>query len=202
MDPIFFEILKDIIPFDISQLVKPNSFEIITVDSIDTDDLFVHKQHYEIEEILNEDFKNWLLDREVIPRRVLVWHWLCANPDIAHIDCNSEGEIPTAALNWTINDNKNQVQFYNIPDVKKEVVYGNQADVNWKMDNVTAYIPINVKGLKPAAIWNTRGPALLNIAEPHLIVAPEMRTAVSLQFHREESFEVILGKIRYGRYYC
>lgn len=197
MNTKLFEDLKEHIPFDIDHLIKPNTFEIITIDDIDVDDWFVHKQHLEVD-VLDDGFRNWLIEKNASPKRVLIWHWLCSTPDIAHIDCNSEGEIPTAALNWTINNNKSQVQFYHIPEVEKTVMHGNQADTNWKTDNVSAYIPINVKGLEPAAIWNTRGPALLNIAEPHLIVAPEMRTAISIQFELEEPFDIILGKLKNG----
>lgn len=192
---ILFEDLKSVIPFEIEQLIKPDSFDILTKETIDVEDWFVHKENLDIT-VLNDDFRNWLTAKGLAPRRVIIWHWLCSSPDIAHIDCNSEGEIPTAALNWTVTDKKSWVQFYDMPGVEKTVMYGNQADTNWKTDNVSAYIPINVKGIKPSAIWDSQGPALLNIAEPHLIVAPEMRTAVSIQFEVEEPFEIILGKLK------
>jgi hypothetical protein len=192
--PILFKDLKEIIPFDTDHLIKPNTFNIFKKSDIDVEDWFVHKQMLE-PDVLEDNFRNWLIQKGTVPKRVVVWHWLCSSPDIAHIDCNSEGEIPSAALNWTINNNDSRVEFFHVPGVEKKVMHGNQADTNWKTDNVSAYIPVNVKGLSPAAVWNTRGPALLNISEPHLIVAAEMRTAISIQFELEEPFEIILGKL-------
>lgn len=196
---ILFEDLGKIIPFDIDQLIKTDTFKIYTKSDIDVEDWFVHKQMLEID-ALDDQFKEWLIKIGVPPKRVIIWHWLCSKPDIAHIDSNSEGEIPTAAFNWTINNNNNWVQFYDMPDVEKVVMHGNEADTNWKTDNVSSYIPVNVSNVEPAAIWNTRGPALLNIAEPHLIVAPEMRTSVSIQFEVEEPFEIILDKLKNGKH--
>lgn len=194
---VLYEDLSEIIPFDVDRLIKPGSYKLLTEEDIDVKDWFIHKQNLDVS-VLEENFTQWLIDRGVPPRRVIVWHWLCSSPDIAHIDCDSNGEIATAALNWTATNKKSWVQFYDMPGIEKTVMYGNQADTSFKTDNVSAYIPVNVNGIEPSSIWNTRGPALLNISEPHLIVAPEMRTAISIQFDSEEPFKIILGKIKNG----
>lgn len=175
---IFYKNISSEIPFNIDNLIDLSQIKIFKNSSHEN---FVHKQSFS-PNILNTDFLKFLNSKGIKVEKVLVWHWLNKDSFWAHIDSNHEGVISPSAINWTINDNYSQVNFYDLPDVKKQVKFGNEIDLSSKTENVTSYIPIDVKGLTPNAIWNDRGPSVINTSVPHLVVAPEMRTSISLNF--------------------
>jgi len=184
--------VSTLIPFDVNNLIDKTKIDILT--EVPVVDNFVHKAKLS-PEVLNPEFLKWLQDRDLDVQNVVIWHWLALDPHIAHIDCNGEGEILPAAVNWTLTYNKSQVQFYNMPGVDKTVMYGNEASTDWVTPNVTAYIPVDVKGITPADIWDDQGPCVINTSVPHIIVAPEIRTSASLQFIEPWDFETILKKL-------
>lgn len=188
----FCQEVQHLIPFNVDDLIDISCVEIINNPPVE--DNFVNKVELPAE-VLTPQFLNFLKERDLDVSKVLIWTWLCKNPHIAHIDCNAQGEILPAAFNFTMNDNVSDVRFYDLPDVDKTVMFGNQADTEWKTDNVQAYIPVDVKGIEPAAVWSNRGPCLINTSVPHLIVAPEIRTSVSLQFKKSETLEILLQKL-------
>jgi hypothetical protein len=188
----FYNNVSTLIPFSVDDLIDISCVEIL--ETVPSEDNFVHKQSLP-PEVLTPQFLKFLDERDLGVSKVLVWTWLCKDPHIAHIDCNDKGEILPAAFNFTMNTNKSDVRFYDMPDVDKTVMTGNQADTEWKTDNVQAYIPVNVKNVKPAAVWDDRGPCLINTSVPHLIVAPEIRTSISLQFNKSETIEILLQKL-------
>jgi hypothetical protein len=181
------------IPFDVNDLIDQSKIEILT--EVPVGDNFVHKSKLG-PEVLNPEFLKWLQDHDLDVQNVVVWHWLALDPHIAHIDCDSNGEIKTScAINWTLNTNRSNVQFYAMPDVDKTVMYGNEASSSWVTPNVTAYIPVDVEGITPIASWADQGPCLINTSVPHMVVAPEIRTSVSLQFVEPWDFETVLEKV-------
>jgi hypothetical protein len=188
----FYNNVSTLIPFSVDDLIDISCVEIL--ETVPSEDNFVHKQTLP-PEVLTPQFLKFLDERDLGVSKVLVWTWLCKDPHIAHIDCNDKGEILPAAFNFTMNTNKSDVRFYDLPDVDKTVMTGNQADTDWKTDNVQAYIPVNVKNVEPAAVWDDRGPCLINTSVPHLIVAPEIRTSISLQFNKSETIEILLQKL-------
>jgi hypothetical protein len=188
----FYNNVSTLIPFSVDDLIDISCVEIL--ETVPSEDNFVHKQSLP-PEVLTQQFLEFLNERDLGVSKVLVWTWLCKDPHIAHIDCNDKGEILPAAFNFTMNTNKSDVRFYDMPDVDKTVMTGNQADTEWKTDNVQAYIPVNVKNVEPAAVWDDRGPCLINTSVPHLIVAPEIRTSISLQFNKSETIEILLQKL-------
>jgi hypothetical protein len=188
----FYNNVSTLIPFSVDDLIDISCVEIL--ETVPSEDNFVHKQSLP-PEVLTPQFLKFLDERDLGVSKVLVWTWLCKDPHIAHIDCNDKGEILPAAFNFTMNNNKSDVRFYDLPDVDKTVMTGNQADTEWKTDNVQAYIPVNVKNVEPAAVWDNRGPCLINTSVPHLIVAPEIRTSISLQFNKSETIEILLQKL-------
>jgi hypothetical protein len=162
---------------------------------VPVEDNFVHKQTLP-PEVLTPQFLDFLNSKNLEVSKVLVWTWLCKDPHIAHIDCNDRGDILPSALNFTMNTNISDVRFYNIPDVDKTVMFGNEADTEWDTPNVQAYIPVNVRDIEPAAVWNDRGPCVINTSVPHLIVASEIRTSISLQFRDQCSAEELVERLR------
>ncbi len=188
----FCQEVHNLIPFDVDDLIDISCIEIL--DTVPVDDNFVNKIELP-PEVLTSQFLNFLNERDLEVARVLVWTWFCKDPHVAHIDCNAEGEILPAAFNFTLNNNKSDVRFYDMPDVDKTVMFGNEAAKEWKTENVQAYIPVNVKNIEPAAIWSSRGPCVINTSVPHLIVAPEIRTSISLQFRKTVTVEELLQKL-------
>jgi len=189
----FFRKINDLIPLDVDDLIDISCIEI--QETVPVEDNYVHKQTLP-PEVLTPQFLNFLESKNLKVTKVLVWTWLCKDPHLAHIDCNDRGEILPSALNFTMNANISDVRFYDMPNVDKTVMFGNQADTNWDAPNVQAYIPVNVKDTVPAAIWNDRGPCVINTSVPHLIVAPEIRTSISLQFMNQCSAEELVEKLR------
>jgi hypothetical protein len=174
---ILYQNISTLIPFNIDALIDASKINVPKDNQCS--DQFVHKETLPVD-VINEKFLDFLKSKNINLDKVVIWHWICKDPEWAHIDCNSTGSIQPCAINWTINSNKSQVNFYNLSNIDKTIRFGNEIDTGWQTDNVTAYIPINVKGLVPDAVWNDRGPALINTSVPHLIVAPEMRTSISL----------------------
>jgi hypothetical protein len=189
----FYRKVDDLIPFDVDDLIDISCVEI--QETVPVEDNFVHKQSLP-PEVLTPQFLEFLNSKNLDVTKVLVWTWLCKDPHIAHIDCNDRGEILPSALNFTMNNNVSDVRFYDIPDVDKTVMFGNEADKGWDTPNVQAYIPVNVKNIEPAAVWNDRGPCVINTSVPHLIVAPEIRTSISLQFRHQCSAEELVERLR------
>jgi hypothetical protein len=189
----FYRKVNDLIPFDVDDLIDISCVEI--QETVPVEDNFVHKQTLP-PEVLTPQFLDFLNSKNLEVSKVLVWTWLCKDPHIAHIDCNDRGDILPSALNFTMNTNISDVRFYNIPDVDKTVMFGNEADSEWDTPNVQAYIPVNVRDIEPAAVWNDRGPCVINTSVPHLIVASEIRTSISLQFRDQCSAEELVERLR------
>jgi hypothetical protein len=189
----FYRKVDDLIPFDVDDLIDISCVEI--QETVPVEDNFVHKQTLP-PEVLTPQFLDFLNSKNLEVSKVLVWTWLCKDPHIAHIDCNDRGDILPSALNFTMNTNISDVRFYNIPDVDKTVMFGNEADTEWDTPNVQAYIPVNVRDIEPAAVWNDRGPCVINTSVPHLIVASEIRTSISLQFRDQCSAEELVERLR------
>lgn len=189
----FCLIVDDLIPFAVDELIDKSSVEIFTQSK----ENWVHKGHLP-PKALNPRFLKFLRDRDLDVDKVLVWHWKCNDPYIAHVDCDEKGVILPSALNWTLNDNVSCVNFYDMPDAEKVVMFGNQADTEWDAPNVKAYIPIDVKNETPAAVWDNRGPCIINTSVPHLIVAPEIRTSISLQFVKPVDISILFEKLKNG----
>ena len=189
----FYRKVNDLIPFDVDDLIDISCVEI--QETVPVEDNFVHKQTLP-PEVLTPQFLDFLNSKNLEVSKVLVWTWLCKDPHIAHIDCNDRGDILPSALNFTMNTNISDVRFYNIPDVDKTVMFGNEADTEWDTPNVQAYIPVNVRDIEPAAVWNDRGPCVINTSVPHLIVASEIRTSISLQFRDQCSAEELVERLR------
>ena len=175
---VFFQNISSLIPFNINELIDLSKIEIFNEPPCEE---FVHKQSFK-SDILNNNFLKFLNNKGIEVEKVLVWHWFNRDPFWAHIDSNNEGVVSPSAINWTINNNVSQVNFYQLTDAEKTVAFGNAVDKNSRTENVTSYIPINVKGLTPNAVWNDRGPTVINTSVPHLVIAPEMRTSISLNF--------------------
>ena len=175
---VFFRNVSSIIPFDVDDLIDLSKIEIFYESPCED---FIHKQSFK-SDILNNNFLKFLNNKGIEVEKVLVWHWFNRDPFWAHIDSNNEGVVSPSAINWTINNNVSQVNFYQLTDAEKTVAFGNAVDKNSRTENVTSYIPINVKGLNPNAVWNDRGPTVINTSVPHLVIAPEMRTSISLNF--------------------
>ncbi len=175
---VFFQNISSLIPFNINELIDLSKIEIFNEPPCEE---FVHKQSFK-SDILNNNFLKFLNNKGIEVEKVLVWHWFNRDPFWAHIDSNNEGVVSPSAINWTINNNVSQVNFYQLTDAEKTVAFGNAVDKNSRTENVTSYIPINVKGLNPNAVWNDRGPTVINTSVPHLVIAPEMRTSISLNF--------------------
>lgn len=188
----FFKNISCYIPFDIQDLVDLSDIQIYKDCPTSN---FVHKQSFS-SEILNPQFLKFLLSKNIKIQKVIVWNWYNRDSFWAHIDSNNQGVISPCALNWTLNNNSSQVNFYELPNVEKQVRYGNEIDNNSKTENVTSYIPINVQGLEPDAVWDDRGPAVINTSIPHLVIASQMRTSISLNFENPmPSIETILDRL-------
>ncbi len=189
---LLYKDVSNLIPFDVNTLINYDFVEIINDSPCD---MFVHKQNLK-PSVLNPEFLSFLNSKNINVQKVIVWHWFCKTARWAHIDCSAQGEILPAALNWTLEDHDSQVNFYNLPNVDKTVRFGNEIDTGWRTDNVTAYIPVNVEGVEPDAVWSTQGPALINTSIPHLIIAPQMRRSVSLGIYNPVSIETLLERLQ------
>lgn len=192
MTPYYFD-LSTHIPFNKQDLVDVSCLNLL--DSIDSDN-FVQKDNYTTE-VLNQDFLKYLEDKGVKVRKVVVWHWLASDPHIAHIDSGPDGDTVTAAINWTLTTGS-QVNFYPAQESTHEVKYGNQDIPDWSTTNVGSYIPIDVQGEEPIAVWSSDGPCLINPAVPHMIVAKVPRISVSLQFEENIPFDELVEVFKNG----
>ena len=175
---VFYKNISDIIPFEINTLIDLSN---VSIFDSPLSHQFVHKQSFS-PVILNSKFLSFLKDKSIEVEKVLIWHWYIKDANWAHIDSNAEGVISCSAINWTLNKNITQVNFYNLNHNETAVRFGNEVDQTAQTDNVTSYIAINVNGSTPDAIWDDQGPAVINTSIPHLVVANQLRTSVSLNF--------------------
>jgi len=189
---ILYKDISNLIPFEVNDLINVDSIQIIDESPCEQ---FVHKQNLHAT-VLNPEFLIFLKSKNIEIEKVTIWHWFCTAARWAHIDCSTTGEILPAALNWTLEEHSSQVNFYDLPNVDKTVRFGNEVDTGWRTDNVTAYIPVNVEGLTPNAVWSNRGPVLINTSVPHLIIAPEMRRSVTLGIRPPVPIEVLLERLQ------
>lgn len=174
----YFQNISSILPFDKKDLIDVTDILFISEPSCQN---FVHKQSLS-PTVLNTDFHKFLSEKGLEVEKVLIWHWYNEDPYWAHIDSNDQGVVSPCALNWTLSTDSSQVNFYDIENVEKTVKFGNDIDENSITENVTSYIPINVKGLNPSAVWDDQGPAVINTSVPHMVVSSGMRISVSLNF--------------------
>jgi hypothetical protein len=188
----FYQNVNSLIPFDIDELIDLAKITILQTSPVE--DKFAYTQTFGLD-VLNPEFLKFLCEKDLEPKKVLIWHWLCKDPHIAHIDSNSAGTITPLALNWTLSTKRSQVNFYDVGDRAYEVKHGNEADTSFTIQHVASYIAVDVSGLEPNAIWQGRGPCLLNISKPHMIVAPDLRITVSLQFCKDLGIESALNKL-------
>jgi len=194
MIPYYFE-LTDFLPFKKESLIDISCLTILT-DVIDEN--FVRKDNYS-PDVLSPAFSDYLNDLSLEIRKIIVWHWKTTNPSIAHVDSGPTGETINSAINWTLNENRTQVNFYDINVEDYEVSIGNSIVPEWKMDNVGSFIPIYVKDVTPTAIWSGTEPCLINPFIPHMVEAPELRVTVSLQFKENHSFLDVMNRIAPSR---
>jgi hypothetical protein len=163
--------VSKLIPFDVDDLIDRSKIEILT--AVPVVDNFVHNAKLS-PEVLNPKFLKWLQEHDLDIQHVIIWHWLAADPHNAHVNYNSKGEILPATINWTLTTNESQVQFYNTSDVTSDV---------------------DIHGIKPIDTWGDRGPCLIDVNIPHMIIAPTIQIFVSLQFVEPWNFETVLEKI-------
>lgn len=184
MIPYFYS-LVNAIPYSTDYLIDLSKIKIIK--DIDQDN-FVRKDNY-APTVLSPDFLAYLESLGIKIRKVVVWHWLCKNPHLAHVDSGPNGDTITAAINWVISKPSTQLNFYNISIRDPKVAFGDKLNnEEWHTENVGSYIPIIVNGLEPDAIWDTCEPHLINPTIPHMVVAKTPRITVSLQLQENIPF--------------
>lgn len=191
----YFEDIFDVIPFDIDSLIDTSSLDL---DFDIKEDNFVRKNSYD-PSILNKDFVKWLKDNlDLSVEKVILWHWKTdKNPNIAHIDSNTEGKIsPGAAINWTLSENYTSVAWFKKEDIEYKVSMNNEADRRWNTPNVEAYIAVPVEFSDRLDEWSSRGPALIETSIPHLIYAGgHTRVSISLNCGPWVDFNSVLEKV-------
>jgi hypothetical protein len=191
----YFENIADIIPFNIDELIDINKLTLIHDIK---EDNYVRKNSYD-PSILNQEFVNWLkVNLNLTAEKVILWHWKTdKNPNLAHIDSNSKGEIsPGAAINWTISKNFTSVSWYEVEKIDYKISMNNEADTRWNTPNVEAYIAIPVNYADRVAEWSERGPTLIETSKPHLIYAGEnTRISVSLNCGKWIDFNEVVETV-------
>jgi hypothetical protein len=159
---------------------------------------FVKKSVLDIE-VLNpvfRDYLNNLVGAQM--NKVIVWYWGNSDLKVAHIDCNSNKEVHPFAVNWVLNPQDSQVNFYDISQEEFALGFGDDGASGLKTENVTAYIPIDVSNSIPAASWTTKNLCLLNTSIPHMIETAEFRVSASIQFDIGVKFETTVERILNG----
>lgn len=196
MNP-YYEDISDIIPFHVDDLIDKDSFLILPLDFKIQRDNYVRKNIFQ-KDILNKKFISWVEQKtEMKIGKVILWHWRCDYPNVAHIDCNPQGKIaPNAALNWTISTESTSVQWFDTDQWELKVSMNNEDFPDWDMPNVEAYISVKVKQEDRDDEWQGRGPAIINTSIPHMIYAPNTRISCSLQFAGEFTYQELLDKFR------
>lgn len=194
MNP-YFENIFDIIPFEINSLIDISN---LSLDFDIKEDNFVRKNSYD-PSILNQDFVKWLKEKlDLSVEKVILWHWKTdKNPNLAHIDSNTKGDIsPGAAINWTLSKEFTSVAWFKKENIEYKVSMNNEADRRWNTPNVEAYIAVPVNYADRLAEWSDRGPALIETSIPHLIYAGEhTRVSVSLNCGHWIDFNSVMEKV-------
>jgi hypothetical protein len=140
---------------------------------------------------LKSDFKDFLESKiQTRVKKVINMHWFNPTAHIAHIDCNAKGEILPAAFNLVLDDRFNYVNFYDnsiVQDLKlsDNSSNGDHGSVEY---NANPVFSIDVMNIPVKAVWHSKGPCLLNTTFPHMVVAPEVRNTISIQFQGEIPF--------------
>jgi hypothetical protein len=183
-------------PFDSNEYFNNTEFN-INIDTPVTD--FVKKNVHGIE-ILNQDFRNYINDLVGAKmNKVVIWYWGNTDLKIAHIDCNNKKEIHPFAINWVLNHQESQVNFYHKTEEELKLGFGSDNIPGLKTENVTAYIPVDVKDSTPAAIWGTKKLCILNTSIPHMIETPTFRISASIQFDIDVKFDTTIERILHGQ---
>jgi hypothetical protein len=193
----YYEDISDIIPFHVDDLLNKECLSTLPLNFKVEKDNYVRKNVFQ-KDILNKKFVEWVEDRaEMKIDKVVLWHWLCNYPDVAHIDCNPQGKIaPNGALNWTLSKDFTSVQWFNTDAWELKVSMNNEDFPGWDMPNVEAYISVKVNQEDRDDEWSSRGPAIINTTIPHMIYAPTTRVSISLQFAGEFTYQELLDKFR------
>ncbi len=189
--PYFLEIGKQI-PFTPDQFILEKALS-VNIDTPIND--FVKKEKY-VPEVLNPQFREYLDDLVGAHlNKLVIWYWGPIKYHMAHIDCNSKKEIHPFAINWVLNDLPSQVNFYDRPDQQLVYSKGDAGIPGLKTENVTAYIPVDVTGITPRAIWNSKDLCILNTSVPHMIETDYYRVSASVQFDIDVTLESVLTRI-------
>lgn len=182
-------------PFDRDQFFDNKNFS-IDIDTPVTD--FVKKNLYDTN-ILNQDFLEYVNDLVGAKmNKVIIWYWGNTDLKIAHIDCNSQKEIHPFAINWVLNSQDSQVNFYDKTNEELAYGFGNNGIPGLKTENVTAYIPIDVSEDTPTIAWNSKDLCLVNTSLPHMIETNTFRISASIQFDIDVKFETTIERIMHG----
>lgn len=148
-------------------------------------------------EILNVKFRDDLehtVETEI--SKINIWYWGNVKLDVAHIDCGKNiNEIHPFAINWVLNPEPSQVNWYNVASERYEIKMGDEELPGAKVSNVTSYIPVNVNGLEPDHVWKDKNLVFLNTSIPHMIETDSFRISVSIQFPLKYNFQDTLEKI-------
>ena len=160
---------------------------------------FVKKNVFGVD-VLNQDFRQYVDDLVGAKmNKVVIWYWGNSDLKFAHIDCNSKKEIHPFAINWVLNTQQSQVNFYDKTDEELAYGFGDNGIPGLKTENVTAYIPVDVSDSIPATAWATKGLCLLNTSIPHMIETAEYRISASIQFDIDVKFEPTIERILNGQ---
>lgn len=182
-------------PFTSDQFFNDKNFS-IDINTPVTD--FVKKNIYGVD-ILNQDFRQYVDDLVGAKmNKVVIWYWGNTDLKIAHIDCNSKKEIHPFAINWVLNPQASQVNFYDKTDEELAFGFGDNGIPGLKTENVTAYIPVDVTNDTPAVAWSTKRLCLLNTSLPHMIETDSFRISASIQFDIDVKFEPTVERILNG----
>ncbi len=172
-------ILKDLISVDINTPIKD----------------FVKKEKY-APSVLNPHFREYLDDLVGAHlNKLVIWYWGPIKCNMAHIDCNTKKEMHPFAINWVLNPQDSQVNFYDLPDQNLVYAEGDAGIPGLKTENVTAYIPVNVTGVEPKAVWSSKELCILNTSLPHMIDTNAYRVSASVQFDIDVTLESVLKRI-------
>lgn len=180
------------VPFTNNQFFNGQIFD-VDINSPVTD--FVKKNVF-APEVLNQNFKQYvetIVGAEI--RKVVIWYWSNSDLNIAHIDCNDKKEVHSMAINWVLNPQPSQVNFYDNTSEELNIGFGDNGIPGLKTENVTAYIPVDVSNNTPATAWSTKTLCLLNTSIPHMIETDTYRISASLQFDIDVKFESVVARI-------
>jgi hypothetical protein len=147
--------------------------------------------------IINNTFRDDLESTiEATISKVNIWYWGKVKLNMAHIDCGKTlDEIHPFAINWVLNEEPSQVNWYDISYKDYRIKMGDEKVPGAEISNVTSYIPIGVKDLDPDHVWKDKDLVFLNTSIPHMIETDNFRISVSIQFPIEYKFQESLEKI-------